>query len=141
MTKFSNTAVYAFVAWIASILAFASFIVWAMSTDEFLHMLGITYYPNRYYAIALPSFAIVAYIFTGILYIGFNMMTTHDPENILTFMDSHSSFFRNGASGSGANGLLNSFVSCSVSDGIPDISDIHPKQISLAVLHQNKKII
>jgi hypothetical protein len=59
MAKFNATGVNAFVAWIASIVVFIVFLLWAFSPKYLLHGIGITYYPSRYYAIALPAYIII----------------------------------------------------------------------------------
>ena len=55
----SVLAVYAFVSWIASICVYVIFLVWTLTPEEYLHSLGITYYPNKHYAINLPVYALI----------------------------------------------------------------------------------
>ena len=55
----SVLAVYAFVSWIASICVYVIFLIWTFTPEEYLHSLGITYYPNKHYAINLPVYALV----------------------------------------------------------------------------------
>ena len=77
-----NGAVYAFVGWVASNLSYGIFIFWAMAPDSFLRDIGITYYPSRYYALALPAYALVVLFLVGVMYMAVNMIYTHDPSSI-----------------------------------------------------------
>lgn len=87
MAKFNATGVYAFVAWIASMVVFVVFLLWAFSPRSLLHQIGITYYPSRYYAIALPAYIIMLIFVVNIGYIGINMMMTHEPDDMFTVKD------------------------------------------------------
>jgi ABC-type Na+ efflux pump permease subunit len=88
MAKFNATSVYAFVAWIASMVVFVVFILWAFSPRSFFHEIGITYYPSRYYAIALPAYIIVVLFIIIMSYIGINLMMTLEPDDMFTIKDS-----------------------------------------------------
>ena len=88
MTKFNATGVYAFVAWIASMVVFVVFLHWALSPRSILHQIGITYYPSRYYAIALPAYIIILIFVVNIAYIGINLMMTLEPDDMFTIKDS-----------------------------------------------------
>ena len=88
MTKFNATGVYAFVAWIASMVVFVVFLLWAFSPRYILHQIGITYYPSRYYAIALPAYIIILIFVVNIAYIGINLMMTLEPDDMFTIKDS-----------------------------------------------------
>jgi len=125
MKKFrhNQTASYAFVAWIASIFVYVCFITWAYLPTDILHSLGITYYPSRYYAVALPAYTIVAYVFFCVSYVAINMMQTLDPEEFGTMKDTA------GNTPSAPVG----FVKCSLKDGIPDFGDIDPVLLSQAL--------
>ena len=88
MAKFNATSVYAFVAWIASMVVFVVFVLWAFSPRSFFHEIGITYYPSRYYAIALPAYIIVVLFIIIMSYIGINLMMTLEPDDMFTIKDS-----------------------------------------------------
>ena len=88
-------------------------------------MLGITYYPSRYYAVALPAYALVVYTLVAIGYMGWNMMNTLDPEDLGTVYDyGHRRDLSMGRSPS-------TFIKCGTQEGIPDIGDMDPIEISL----------
>lgn len=112
---------YAFISWIASISVYIVFVVWAFAPSKALHSIGVTYYPNRYWAVALPSYVIVASILVGVAYIGVNMMNTFDPEDLRTVTDDHS---RHSAE---TNGFADFDSS---KDGIPDLCDMDPVAVT-----------
>ena len=120
-----NTAVYAFIGWIGSILIYVSFLLWAFAPESFLHSIGITYYPSRYYAIALPAYFLVMYILLGLSYMGYNMLNTHDSTSLSTVSDVYTL------------DAPNEFLKCSLKEGIPNFGDIHPKYISLNLIKKN----
>jgi phosphatidylinositol glycan class P protein len=126
VTQFNSTGVYAFVAWISSLIVFVIFIAWAFCPDEVMHKIGITYYPNRYYAIALPSYALVLYLVVGMLYIGINMISTLDPDDIHTSKDNQS------------RPAPNVFIKCGGKSGIPEIGDMDPADVSALLYRRDK---
>jgi phosphatidylinositol glycan class P protein len=115
--KSNSTGVYAFVAWISSILVFIIFILWAFSPSELLRKVGITYYPSRYYAVALPSYLIVLYALVGMFYIGINLLSTLDPEHINTLRDEQ------------ARPAPSGFLKLGARNGIPEIGDLDPSDV------------
>lgn len=52
--------VYGFVGSITTVTATAVYLVWAYTPEPYLRSLGITYYPSKYWALAVPSFVMVA---------------------------------------------------------------------------------
>ena len=123
-------AVYSFVAWLATIFAYACFLAWAFLPQHVLHSIGITYYPSRYYAIALPAYFIVVYLLLGVAYIGYNMTNTLEPDDLGTIRDK---------SGSGNSNTVRSasqyYTKCGVKEGIPDFGDIDAVLIS-SIVHR-----
>jgi hypothetical protein len=61
----SSVEVYGFAGWIASAVAFVAFLVWAVLPESCLHALGITYYPSKHWALAIPLWLVllVAYVY------------------------------------------------------------------------------
>lgn len=116
----TSKSIFSFVAWISSIFVYLCFIGWAFLPEETLHYIGITYYPSRYYAVALPSYLILLFILSGIGYIGYNLTITLEPENRETIRDKSSNVLQ--------APLI--FIKCSAREGIPDIGDIDAVQIS-----------
>jgi hypothetical protein len=67
---------YGFVMYLISFVAFGIYLIWAYVPDEILHSLGITYYPNRYWALAMPVWIMTFVWFVFISFMTINMMNT-----------------------------------------------------------------
>lgn len=59
-------------------------ILWAYTPDWVLHSLGITYYPDRYWAIALPMYALSLVAYCIIIYNAWNLCNTNPFESYYT---------------------------------------------------------
>jgi hypothetical protein len=59
---------YGFVLYLFSSLAFLIYLLWSYMPSPFLHALGIYYYPNRWWSLAIPSFLVMllVYIFVAL---------------------------------------------------------------------------
>ncbi|KAI1350829.1 PIG-P-domain-containing protein [Xylaria sp. FL0043] len=59
---------YGFVVYLFSSLTFLIYLLWAYLPSPFLHALGIYYYPNRWWALAIPSFItmLIVYIYVAL---------------------------------------------------------------------------
>jgi hypothetical protein len=62
--------------YLISFVAFGIYLIWAYVPDEILHSLGITYYPNRYWALAMPVWIMTFVWFVFISFMTINMMNT-----------------------------------------------------------------
>ena len=86
-------AIYGFVLWLISYVFLLIYVVWAFISEEWLHIIGLTYWPQKYWAVAIP-----AYIFTGILLFGFviypsiNLLITPPLNDLRTVVDENGSF-------------------------------------------------
>ncbi|KAF5957136.1 hypothetical protein HYC85_004361 [Camellia sinensis] len=100
--------VYGFVGSISTVVATAIFLIWAYAPDRWLHTIGIFYYPSRassytdrrlaveknrrseatidgrYWALAVPTYAMVTVILAIGFYIGLNFMATPPPTSLNT---------------------------------------------------------
>ncbi|GJN01312.1 hypothetical protein PR202_ga18569 [Eleusine coracana subsp. coracana] len=76
--------VYGFVGSITTVIAIAVYLAWAYTPEPWLHSLGITYYPSKYWALAVPSFVIVAVALSMAIYMGFNFLATPPPTSFNT---------------------------------------------------------
>ena len=56
----ASVALYGFVAWIGTHIAFVLFVLWAYLPERVLHRLGVLYYPSQYWALALPCHLMVS---------------------------------------------------------------------------------
>ncbi|KAH8194743.1 hypothetical protein TruAng_011085 [Truncatella angustata] len=59
---------YGFVLYLFSTLVFLTYLLWAYLPSPFLHALGIFYYPNRWWALAVPAFLtmLIVYIYVAL---------------------------------------------------------------------------
>eukprot|EP00455_Lapot_gusevi_P001452 TRINITY_DN10582_c0_g1_i6.p1 TRINITY_DN10582_c0_g1~~TRINITY_DN10582_c0_g1_i6.p1 ORF type:complete len:170 (-),score=9.69 TRINITY_DN10582_c0_g1_i6:197-706(-) len=85
-----NVEVYGFVLWMATFVGYMLYILWAFTPEPILHSLGIHYYPAKYWAIALPCYVCVCLLFLIMLYIAYNMFSTHPLDSPYTLADKFS---------------------------------------------------
>lgn len=123
-----NAAVYAFGGWLASILSYLIFLVWAVSPEPFLKRIGITYYPSRYYALALPAYLLVVFLLIGVTYMAINMIYTNDCSSMYTIRDEFSK-----RAPSKEEQLANA-------RSVPDIGDTDIKYISYVFATSNRSL-
>jgi phosphatidylinositol glycan class P protein len=59
---------YGFVLYLFSSLAFLMYLLWSYLPSPFLHALGIYYYPNRWWSLAIPSWLVMGlcYIYVAL---------------------------------------------------------------------------
>ncbi|TKA80001.1 hypothetical protein B0A55_02082 [Friedmanniomyces simplex] len=59
---------YGFTLYLTSSLAFIVYLLWSYLPSPFLHQLGIYYYPNRWWALAIPAWTVmlVVYIYVAL---------------------------------------------------------------------------
>ncbi|KAJ6808477.1 phosphatidylinositol N-acetylglucosaminyltransferase subunit P-like isoform X1 [Iris pallida] len=82
--------VYGFVGSITTVIATVVYVVWAYTPEPWLHALGITYYPSKYWALAIPAFAMVTVVLGLLFYVGLNFMITPPPTSYNTMFDEYS---------------------------------------------------
>ncbi|XP_060831963.1 phosphatidylinositol N-acetylglucosaminyltransferase subunit P [Bombus pascuorum] len=84
-------SVYGYALYIGSNMLFLLFLVWALIPDQILHNLGLTYWPSKYWAVAIPIWALTALAtFAFIIYPAINLSMTPDINDITTITDKHS---------------------------------------------------
>ncbi|KAL9546342.1 hypothetical protein PS6_007719 [Mucor atramentarius] len=105
---------YGFVMYLASFVAFGIYLIWAYVPDEILHSLGITYYPNRYWALAIPIWLMTFVWFIFISFMTINLMNTAPFNHLDCITDEHANVMQ----------LDNEVVSDRPSDWIPELYDI-----------------
>ncbi|KAJ0961758.1 hypothetical protein J5N97_029586 [Dioscorea zingiberensis] len=82
--------VYGFVGAITTVIATVIYLVWAYVPESWLHSVGITYYPNKYWVLAFPVFLTVTVVLMLVFYLGLNFMATPPPTSFNTMFDEHS---------------------------------------------------
>lgn len=110
-----SRAVYGFVLYLGCYSAFALCLVWAVIPDSFLHSLGLTYLPQKYWAVAIPiHVGLAVALFAAIIYPAINLNMTPPFDDPRTVTDPH------------ALRLQDEMVS---EGGIPPVSDIPISQV------------
>ena len=112
-------AVQGFVVYLLTTAAFALYLVWLVVPEEVLRdSLGVTFFPQRYWAVAIPIYLSVAFMtFVFVVYPSLGLIRTPPLKggDLRYIIDSHSVFNED------------SFDSCGESkEAIAKIADIHP---------------
>ncbi|KAK7984900.1 hypothetical protein PG988_002522 [Apiospora saccharicola] len=64
---------YGFVLYLFSTLTFLVYLLWAYLPSAFLHAMGIYYYPNRWWALAIPAFLVMLIIYIYVALAAYNV--------------------------------------------------------------------
>ena len=64
---------YGFVLYLASTLSFIIYLLWSYLPSFFLHALGVTYYPNRWWSLAIPSWIVMLLVFIYVALTSYNV--------------------------------------------------------------------
>ncbi|XP_077245103.1 phosphatidylinositol N-acetylglucosaminyltransferase, GPI19/PIG-P subunit isoform X2 [Tasmannia lanceolata] len=83
-----SSEVYGFVGSITTVITTVIYLIWAYTPEPWLHFLGITYYPSRYWALAVPAFAMMTVVLAMGFYVGLNFMATPPPTSLNTIFGS-----------------------------------------------------
>ncbi|OQS06270.1 hypothetical protein THRCLA_01681 [Thraustotheca clavata] len=81
--------IYGFAGWIASIVVFACYLLWAYLPDTVLNQYGISYYPSRYWAVALPAMLCMSIVMILIIYVAINLLSTAPLDSYNTIRDKY----------------------------------------------------
>uniref|UniRef100_A0A7S3LQX8 PIG-P domain-containing protein n=1 Tax=Aplanochytrium stocchinoi TaxID=215587 RepID=A0A7S3LQX8_9STRA len=80
--------IYGFVLWLSGIGLWIGYFVWAFVPDEVLKSdLGVTWYPSKYWAVALPVHVCVSLLAASLIYTCYNMTTVADRNDLCTVQD------------------------------------------------------
>jgi hypothetical protein len=63
---------YGFVVYLFSSLTFLIYLLWSYLPSPFLHGLGIYYYPNRWWSLAVPAFLVMALVYLFVALAAYN---------------------------------------------------------------------
>ncbi|KAK0624629.1 PIG-P-domain-containing protein [Bombardia bombarda] len=63
---------YGFVLYLFSSLFFLVYLLWSYLPSPFLHALGIYYYPNRWWSLAIPSFLVMLLVYIYVALAAYN---------------------------------------------------------------------
>ena len=98
------TEVYGFVIWIAASLGLVLYLLWAYLPPSALHALHITYYPDRYWATALPAYLSLLPLALCLAYVGLNLARTTPLGELGALEDGWTRYELPGRAGGGAGG-------------------------------------
>ncbi|KAG7446851.1 PIG-P-domain-containing protein [Guyanagaster necrorhizus] len=83
---------YGFVAWTSTSLLFVVYFLWAILPDEYVEWLGLTWYPNREWAVLLPAYSVVVVLLAYFVYFALAIYGTPSLSDSCTFTDSRSHY-------------------------------------------------
>ena len=89
MSRRLSAALYGFVAWVAIHICFSIFLMWAYTPDRYLISLGVTYFPDKHWALALPCWSLVSLLSFTCLYATYNAMRRPDLESLSNIVDEY----------------------------------------------------
>uniref|UniRef100_A0A0A9HLW9 PIG-P domain-containing protein n=1 Tax=Arundo donax TaxID=35708 RepID=A0A0A9HLW9_ARUDO len=78
-----SSEAYGFAGSIAAVAATLAYLVRAYAPEPWLLPVGVAYYPSKYWALAVPSFVLVA------AYMGSNLLLTPPPGSLHTVHDEY----------------------------------------------------
>lgn len=79
---------YGFVLYLFSSLCFGIYLLWSYLPSPFLHALGIYYYPNRWWSLAIPSFLVMTLVYIYVALAAYNLEVLTLPlSSIETVVD------------------------------------------------------
>ncbi|KAI0295772.1 PIG-P-domain-containing protein [Russula brevipes] len=76
---------YGFVAWAVTYLLFFLYFLWAILPDEWIAWLGVSWYPNREWALLVPAWTIVTVLLTYFTYFSMAIRGTPTFSDISTY--------------------------------------------------------
>jgi phosphatidylinositol N-acetylglucosaminyltransferase subunit P len=79
--------VYGFVGWVLTMGAYVAFLLWSFLPEEVLRGVGVTYYPSRWWAVALPAWLVVSALCVLVGYVGLNLLRTPELSSLDNLTD------------------------------------------------------
>lgn len=80
-------AIYGFVLYLASFIGLGLYIVWAYVPDTWLSAIGLTYWPQKYWAVALPVYLCVVILLFYLMYLGLILINTPPLTSVSILTD------------------------------------------------------
>ncbi|KAK7094096.1 phosphatidylinositol N-acetylglucosaminyltransferase subunit P-like [Littorina saxatilis] len=82
-------AIYGYVLYLASYIGLGLYLVWAYIPDSWLSAIGLTYWPQKYWAVALPVYLCVIILLFYLTYLGLIFINTTPLTSVNIITDSH----------------------------------------------------
>ncbi|KAI9295460.1 PIG-P [Neoconidiobolus thromboides FSU 785] len=79
---------YGYFLYVITKLGFAIYFIWAFVPDKILEEFKITYYPSKYWSLAIPAFSTIFCVYFYILFLGYILLKTPSFDNINYLTDS-----------------------------------------------------
>ena len=111
----TNLAAYGFVWYLATFLYYILVLVWGFLPEPLLHELGITYYPQKYWAVAVPAWGCLSGVFAVLTYCACNFISAAPLDSPQSYRDEHSDA-----------PILEQDLSAT--DSMPPIGDLHVEE-------------
>lgn len=80
-----SAEIYGFVGWVSSFIIFFLYIIWAFVPDSTLHKYEIYYYPDKTWALAIPSLISMTIVAVFVGYQSINMINNREKDNLSVF--------------------------------------------------------
>ncbi|KAF9485123.1 PIG-P-domain-containing protein [Pholiota conissans] len=120
---------YGFVAWTSTYLLFVLYILWAVLPDEWIVWTGVTWYPNREWALLIPAWSVMVVILTYISYSALAIRATPSFNEMSSITDSRI------ALPSSEDGDYNPYLASAQPDAIPELYDIPIGMVNRVLYH------
>lgn len=75
-------AVYGFVLYLAAYVGFVVYIIWAYVPDDWLEAVGLTYWPQKYWAVAVPCYLCMVFLLAFPIWFGYIFLCTPSPDSM-----------------------------------------------------------
>jgi phosphatidylinositol glycan class P protein len=130
-TKDHQKAINGFIVWVLTWVGLFMFVVWSALDEDLLHEVQFTYYPDKYWAIALPAIFVMLFAYFLTTYFLMSIRNTKSLNDAYCVTDDDAK-----PQGKAGLGTLSSEASSSKNNcSVPSIADI-PVDVTSRLLHQ-----
>ncbi|XP_025082250.1 phosphatidylinositol N-acetylglucosaminyltransferase subunit P-like [Pomacea canaliculata] len=85
-------AVQGFALYLASSVGFGLYIVWSYIPDSWFKAVGLTYWPQKYWAVAVPVYLCTLLLLGYLVYLGLIFINTPPLSSVTTITDGHANY-------------------------------------------------
>lgn len=83
-------AIYGFVLYLAAYIAFVVYVIWAYLPDTWLEAIGLSYFPQKYWALAVPCYLCVLWVLAFPAWLGYIHLCTPALDSTDLIVDDYS---------------------------------------------------